>query len=269
MPVAVRSAAEVLRRLPFTVTVLVVMLAAGVVTGSLWADATEASWYPTVAYGLPSLEEGRWWTPLTGVFFAIVPATYVPMAGSFALFVGFAEWLRGTRFAVVAAVVAQVGAVLLSAALLLVLRGTGWPWAVETAGLVDVGFSAGALAVGALLSGSVPPPWQWRVRLGLSLYVVASFVFVGSFADVLHLVAGVAGLAVGTRPVRVPRREAVLLAAVSVPLVVVSGVALSLLLPSVSPLGDTTRPATVVLGVVVVLLVAPLLAFGVPRRAAR
>ncbi|WP_433273697.1 hypothetical protein ACQPZF_19755 [Actinosynnema sp. CS-041913] len=254
---------EVLRRLPFTVAVVVVMLVVGVVSGALWSDAVDAPWYPWVAFGVPSLAEGRWWTPVTGSFLAIVPAAYVPMVGTFALFVGAAEWLRGTRFAVVVAVVGQSGSVLLSALALVLLRWTGWDWAERTAGAMDVGFSAGALWVAALLSASVPPPWRLRMRLALAVYVVGSFVFLGSLADVEHLVAVVAGLAVGPAVRdRVPRREVGLLAAGVVVLVVAAGVAVKAFLPAEGPLGDTSRPSTVVLGIVVVLVVAPLLAFA-------
>ncbi len=260
--------AEVPRRLPFTVVVVVAMLVVGVATGSLWTDAEDAGWYPWVAYGVPSLTEGRWWTPLSGVFLAIVPGTYVPMVGSFALFVGAAEWLRGTRFAVAVAVVGHLGAILLSVLLLVLLRETGWSWATTTSQALDVGFSAGSLFVAAVLSGSLGQPWRSRVRLGLGLYVVGSFVFQGSLADVEHLVAGVAGLAFGARE-RVPRSEARLLAVVAVVVVLVSGFTLRAVLPSSGPLGDTSDPSTVLVGAVVVLVVAPLLAFGVPVRERR
>ncbi|WP_147455167.1 hypothetical protein [Saccharothrix australiensis] len=254
---------EVVRRLPFTTAVVVVMLVVGVATGALWSAAADRPWYPEVAFGVPSLAEGRWWTPVTGSFLAVVPAAYVPMAGTFALFVGAAEWVRGTRYAAVVAVAGQLGAVLLSAALLAVLRWTGWDWAERTAGTLDVGFSAGSLWVAALLSASAPPPWRSRVRLGLALYVVGSFAFVGTLSDWEHLVAGVAGLVVARSPRdRVPRREAVPVA-VAVPVLVVAvGVGLSVFLPSAGPLGDTSRPATLAIAIPLVLLAAPLLAFA-------
>ncbi|MEU4806536.1 hypothetical protein [Actinosynnema sp. NPDC023587] len=256
---------DVLRRVPFTASVVAVMLVVGVATGSLWTEASAQPWYGQVAFGVPAFEEGRWWTPVTGAFLAFVPVAYLPMTGSFALFVGAAEWLRGTRFAVVAAVVSHLGAVLLSVLLLLVLRETGWEWAVRVAGTVDVGFSAGALAVGAVVSASLPQPWRGRVRLGLGLYVVASFVFLGSLADVEHLVAGVAGLAVGVRADRVPRREVAVLAVVSAVVVTAVGFGLGAVLPAQSPLGDNTHVSTVLTGVVVSLVVGWSLAFGGPH----
>ncbi len=87
----------VARRLPFTTAVVLVMLVAGIATGALWSPVTERPWFGWIAYGVPSLADGHWWTPVTGAFFALTPLFYLPMVGSFALLVGFAEWKLGTR----------------------------------------------------------------------------------------------------------------------------------------------------------------------------
>jgi len=257
------SVVGVLRRVPFTASVVGVMVVVGVVSGALWDRAADAAWYPQVAFGVPSLAEGRWWTPVSGSFLAVVPAAYVPMAGTFALFVGAAEWRWGTRVAAVAAVAGQVGSVLLSALLLVLLRWTGWDWAERTAGSLDVGFSAGALWVAALLSAAIAPPWRLRFRFGLAVYVLVSFAFLGSLADVEHLVAVVAGLAAGSAPRdRAPRAE-VVVAGVAV---VAIGVAVAAFLPSHGPLGDTSRTSTAVWAILVVAVAAPLLVVGARRR---
>ena len=88
----VRGTIAVLRqRLPFTSSVTLAMLVLAVASGALWNAAEDRAAYPFVAYGLPSLEAGRWWTMLTGPFFAVIPWYYLPMVGSFALCAGFAE----------------------------------------------------------------------------------------------------------------------------------------------------------------------------------
>lgn len=43
------------RRLPFTISVVIVMLLIALGTGSLWNPVAERTWFPEVAYGLPSL----------------------------------------------------------------------------------------------------------------------------------------------------------------------------------------------------------------------
>src|SRR3954464_876748 len=86
----IRGTVAVLReRLPFTSGVTLAMLVLAVATGALWTAAEDRAAFPFVAYGLPSLESGRWWTMFTGPFFAVIPWYYLPMVGSFVLFAGF------------------------------------------------------------------------------------------------------------------------------------------------------------------------------------
>ena len=59
------------------------------VTGALWSPLHAFGLVGHVAYGLPALEAGRWWTPVTGSFFALIPLQYVPVAGGFLVLVGF------------------------------------------------------------------------------------------------------------------------------------------------------------------------------------
>jgi len=53
-------------RLPFTITVVAVLLAVEVATGTLLSGVQTRGWYSDIAYGLPAVEAGRWWTPVTG-----------------------------------------------------------------------------------------------------------------------------------------------------------------------------------------------------------
>src|SRR3954462_7337232 len=89
--------ATVVRGMPFTTAVVLVILTVGIATGSLWTPVSERTWFPDVAYGLPSLTAGAWWTLLTGSLLALSPLFYLAVIGSFLLFVGLAEWLLGTR----------------------------------------------------------------------------------------------------------------------------------------------------------------------------
>ncbi|MCW0214880.1 MAG: hypothetical protein OJJ54_16095 [Pseudonocardia sp.] len=263
-----------MRRLPFTSAIVVVMLVVGVATRALWRPAEDASWYPAVAYGLPSFAEDRWWTLLTGPFLAIVPLAYLAMTGSFALFVGAAEWVLGTRRAAVVAVVGQVGAVLLSAGILLALREV-WDWAAAVGTLIDVGFSAGSMASIALISALLRPPWRLRARLVIALYVVGSFVFLGSLADLEHLVAGGLVLAAApwldrrmhgppARPTSARERTRLGLCALGV--AVLAGLALGRFLPAAGPVGDTAHAGAMWTGIAVTTLGAPVLAGALRRR---
>src|SRR5690348_6512121 len=103
-----REASEAVRRVPFTLAVVGTMLVLGVLTRSLWQPLQDRPLLHDVAYGLPALHEGRVWTPLTGAFFALVPAQYVPVAGGALVLLGWAEWRLGTRRVVPAAVGAHL-----------------------------------------------------------------------------------------------------------------------------------------------------------------
>lgn len=196
------QALSVWRRLPFTTTVVVAMLVLGVATGTLWHAAQDAPWYPDVAFGVPSLAEGRWWTLVTGAFFAVKPWYYLPMVVSFALLVGWAEAWMGTRLAAAVTVVGHLVGVLGTCLFLVAVQGPDWAWSTQTTQRLDVGFSTGAVAAGAVVSALLRPPWRLRVRLALAIYVIVAAVYVGSPADLERLIAVAVGLAAGPRLTR-------------------------------------------------------------------
>ncbi|WP_042369899.1 bifunctional lysylphosphatidylglycerol flippase/synthetase MprF [Streptacidiphilus neutrinimicus] len=239
--------AALVLRVPFTVATAAAVLVVALATGGLWNALQDRSWYPDVAFGLPSLEAGRWWTPITGSMLGATPLDYLPIIVGFVLLVGFAELRLGTRWAATVTVTGQIAAVLLASAVLAVLRTTGWAWAQELARTVDVGFSAGALCAGAVVSATLVSPWRQWLRLGLLVYVGVSVMFVGTLSDLEHLLAVCGGLLV-TRWVTVPgaadasgrlsRRQWRLLAVAG--LVVLAAISIVVwLAPSRGPMGST------------------------------
>src|SRR5690349_14402237 len=130
---------RVLAQVPFTLAVGGLVLLLGVVTGALWNPLVGRPLLDDVAYGLPALQEGRWWTPLTGLFFAQAPAQYVATLGSFLVLCGFAEFRLGTRRVIPVALGTQLAATLGAAALLAAGSGHGWAWADATAQVRDLG----------------------------------------------------------------------------------------------------------------------------------
>ncbi|GEL18049.1 bifunctional lysylphosphatidylglycerol flippase/synthetase MprF [Pseudonocardia asaccharolytica] len=265
--------AVLLRRLPFTTVVVALMLAAGIGTGSLWHPVTDRPWYPLAGYGIPALADGYLWTPVTAAFFALTPLYYLPMAGGFAVLVGFAECRLGTRRAALVTIGGQLVGLVGATLLLLALRGTGWAWAVLLAGQLDVGFSAGALAAVAATSAVLRSPWRLRLRLALGIYLLVSILYVGSLADLEHLIAGVAGLLAGgtlTRNLgpppggRASRREWRLLAVAGVAVIAV-GTVVVWLVPSEGPLGATAGADGSLLDVLITLILAALLVNGLRR----
>ena len=262
-----------MRRLPFTTAMVVLMLAIGVASGSLWSPAEDRTWFSWIGYGLPSLDQGAWWTPVTGAFLALSPILYLPMVGSFAVLVGLAEWRLGTKRAVLLTLAGQLAAVIASVLLLAAFRSSGWTWAAHVATRSDVGFSAGALAVFAAASAGLRSPWRLRARIALVLYVVLSFVLVGSFADLAHLFAVIIGIPVGvavaarqTAPhAGTPsRREWRLLAVGGLVLITVADILL-FLAPADGPVGPTVDTDLTLAGLSVNLVLVVLLANGLRK----
>ena len=64
-PVTVRRVTAVARRIPTTAALALVLLGVGVASAGLWTPFAASPLHETVAYGLPALEAGRWWTPVT------------------------------------------------------------------------------------------------------------------------------------------------------------------------------------------------------------
>ena len=261
------------RRAPFTSSVVSLMLLLAVATGSLWRTAATQPWFDAVAYGVPSMADGRWWTPITGAFFALNPWFYLPMAGSFALLVGYTECRIGTRKAVLVTVIGHLTALAVGVLLLVAARHSGWTWATTVSTKLDAGFSAGALAAIAVASAAMRSPWRLRVRAMLTLYVVVSFVLVGTLADLLHLVAVAVALPLGPKLVRrngsrragrPSRREWRLLAVCALLLTMVSDLILWLA-PTDSPLGSINDDGLTTLNMVINVVVVALVANGLRK----
>ncbi|HEU4998034.1 MAG TPA: DUF2156 domain-containing protein [Lapillicoccus sp.] len=188
---------DIVRRVPYTASIVVVMIVLGLVSQAFWRPISESAWWPNIAYGLPAFEEGKWWTPISGAFFARLPAQYIPVLGGYALMTGFAEWRIGTRWTVIATVAGQLVSVVGTALILLPFRGGDWAWAVETGRALDVGFSCGAICALVVAAMTLRAPWRARVVVGVFGYCIISLVWVGLVWDVEHVIAAALGLAIG------------------------------------------------------------------------
>lgn len=260
-------------RVPFTTAMVALMLALGIVTGGLWNSLYDRGWYPDIAYGVPSLQAGRWWTPVTGSFFAAKPLDYLLQLISFGVLVGFAEWRLGTRLTAVVAALGQLIGVVGGGLAVWLLSWTAWPWAQDAALQLDVGFGAGALAAIAVSSATLRPPWRFRLQIALSVLVGVLWLYVGSFADVTHLLAVAIALPFARRlvgPDRVAprstpsRREWRLLAVTGI--VVIATVELvELAWPGESPLGQTSGQVGSFLDAAITLVVLAILGNGLRR----
>lgn len=231
------------RRVPATLTMVVLILATGVIWQGLWRPFEDSPAFDVVAYGLPAFAEGRWWTAFTGTFFVNQPWVYVFTVASFAG-MGYLEHRRGSRVALAYYWIGQLFAVFATALVLWVMSQFPWEWAQEQAVALDVGASGGTMACIAAAVGLFVAPWRVRAWLVLLGFVFVAMLFWGSLADLEHLLAVLLILAVD-RSLRVQRttvREQRLVAFVAV-LVLGAIQVITLLVPTDGPFGPT-EPAS-------------------------
>lgn len=260
-------ALRALARVPVTVGLLIALVAVGIATGGLLAPVADQPWYETVAYGVPSFADGRWWTIVTGTFLVAHPLGYLPIALLVPAGVGWLEVRRGSAVAAGAFAVGQVGAVLGTALVVTVLAALGSPWATGLAGEVDVGPSGGVFACLALAAFSLSQPWRGRAVLVLVAFTAVSVLFLGTLADVEHAVAVGAVLALQWRRLGRPGlREQRFVAWVA--LLAVGAVQVILvLLPTSGPFGtsepDNVQLVDVGIDAAIILLLADGLRRGI------
>ncbi len=249
-----------LGRIPATLAFVVILLAAGVVWQGLWAPFDQSATFDVVAYGLPALLEGRWWTPFTGTFFVNQPWVYIfTIAGFWGM--AYLEFSRGSRVALLYYWIGQLFAVFGTALLLSVLSLAEWDWAQSEAAALDVGPSGGTMACIAAAIGLFRPPWRVRAWLVLLGFVFIAMLFWGELADLEHLLAVLLILFVD-RSLRVQRqtvREQRLVAFIAI-IVLGATQIITILVPTDGPFGPT-EPASggfidFAIDTIVILLIA-------------
>ncbi|EYT57144.1 membrane protein [Dietzia sp. UCD-THP] len=187
------------RRLPVTAIGLAALLVTGVVFETLWRSAPDAPWFEGVAYGVPALEGGRWWTVFAGPWFGMTPLQHVSLLVLVAVGIGVGEWRLGSARTALVAIGGQLIGVLGAVAVLVPGNAVGWEWAAELSVVLDVGCSTAVIAVLAATTATLVSPWRLRARALLYGYVIVSFLFLGRLADLTHLIAFAVFLFVGER----------------------------------------------------------------------
>ncbi|WP_194410101.1 bifunctional lysylphosphatidylglycerol flippase/synthetase MprF [Microbacterium cremeum] len=228
-----------MRRIPATLAMVALILAAGVIGQGLWRPFEDSGMYDVVAYGLPAFADGRWWTPVTGTFFVNQPWVYLFTIAGFAG-MAYLEFRRGSLVALAYYWVGQLFAIFATALVLWPLSQLPWAWAETQAQALDVGASGGTMACIAAAVGLFVPPWRVRAWLVLLGFVFIAMIFWGTLADLEHLMAVLLVLFVD-RSLRIQRttvREQRLLAFIAV-LVIGATQVVSILVPTDGPFGPT------------------------------
>ncbi len=261
-----RRARAILGRVPATMGVVLLVVLVGLVGQGFWRPVADEPWFDAIAYGLPALEAGRWWTPITGTFFIAHPLIALATLPSFAG-MAFLEWRRGSRVALGYFGVGQLFAVFATAAFLMIARVFPWPWAHELAQSLDVGPSGGTMACIAAAVGLLAAPWRQRAWIVVVTYAAMGMLFLGTVADLEHAFAIVLILAV-QRSFRIQlttiREQRLLAMTVLIALGALQVV--TVLIPTRGPFGDTAPLdgpwLDVAIDVVIVFLLARGLRLG-------
>lgn len=255
----------VARRIPATLTLVAALLAVGVVFAGLWSPFEDNPLYDTVAYGLPALLEGRWWTPITGTFFVNHPLVYLFTIASF-IGMAYLEFRRGSRVALAYFGVGQLFAIFASALLLWLFAFLPWPWAQQEALATDVGPSGGTMACIAAAAGLLAAPWRVRAWALLLGFTAVTLFFWGSLADLEHALA--VGLVLFVdRSLRFQRttvREQRLIAFVSV-LAVLAIDVLTFFVPTDGPFGHTDATDGSIVDIAIDAVIILIIANGLRR----
>ena len=256
---------SVVRRIPATLTMIGLILIVGVIWQGLWAPFEDSALFRSVAYGLPSLTAGQWWTPLTGTFFVNQPWVYLfTISGFWGM--AYLEFRRGSRVALAYYWIGQLFAILATSLILLFASQLPWAWATTQAQGLDVGASGGTMACMAAAIGLFRPPWRVRGWLILLGFVFIAILFWGALADLEHLLA-VLLILFADRSLKVRRttvREQRLIAVIAV-LVLGAVEIISVLVPTDGPFGPTEAASGGFIDLAIDLVVILVLVTGLRR----
>lgn len=193
-----RSIVRYLTRYWGTTVLVAIVFVVGLSTGALWTNVTAGTGlYDEVAYGLPALQDGRWWTFFSGMFFAPALVLYVPILILLVVVASVYERRVGHVQVIVVAISGQFLAALLTALLLWCFDGSGWTWAVQLGQQRDLGISAGGMALVGALTAAMQPVWRTRVRVGFGAYLFVMVLNSGLLWDIEHLLGFLLGVVFG------------------------------------------------------------------------
>lgn len=185
------------RKAPVTLALVVVLWVVGAITGSL-VDGPSESLLLKVGAGVPALQDGHWWTPLSAAFFAADLITYLGVTVLLLVIGSLCERRWGSvRMAWMTLVVQIVGVALGVGLVALSDALFDWAWAGYLAD--DIAVGASALIAGLLMaySGGLSALWRRRIRIGVLTACLVAMLYGGQLQDVLRMSTALVGLLAG------------------------------------------------------------------------
>ncbi|MFF2141288.1 rhomboid family intramembrane serine protease [Kitasatospora sp. NPDC058190] len=199
-PQRVRRAARMLggrlRAAPLTLALLAGLWTLGAATGSL-AGGPHQRLLARAGVGLPTLAEGRWWTPVTSMLWCSGIGAYV-FTSLLLLLVGPAAERRLGRLRTLEVLVGgQVVGTLLGAGLVEFGSSAGEQWTGSVADQISVGPGVGLFALAGVLGYRLTVLWRRRLHLLVLLVPLVMTLYVGHLQSVQRCAAALVGLGVG------------------------------------------------------------------------
>lgn len=188
---------RVLRKIPFTIVIVLICIAGGIATKALWVPAETSEILHRFGYGLPAFQDGQFWNVLTGMLVMPQPWMYALVIPLLALGAGFLEYRYGALRMLAAVLLTHIGAVFIVAGLLHFFSGLDVQWVRELAKVYDVGISNSAFGVAGAASAALPVIWRRRVRAGFFIYCVTFVLYSSVIWDFTHFAGFLIGLAIG------------------------------------------------------------------------
>ena len=196
-----RSTAETLggfiRRVPFSITLAVLLVATAAITGTLFGTAAEATTRTWAAGVTTTIETAEWWTVVTALFIPFDPFQLVFGVLAAVFLLGIAERRMGSWRAILAFVVTGVVGVALGTLLQWAGSLAGEWWATGTA--ADLTLDPLTGVVGALITATafMGALWRRRIRIVTFAFILVFVLYDGDSSNVYRLIAGVAGYFLG------------------------------------------------------------------------
>ncbi|MFD7451896.1 phosphatidylglycerol lysyltransferase domain-containing protein [Kitasatospora sp. NPDC059827] len=193
---AVRMLGDRLRSAPLTLALLAGFWALGAATGSL-SGGPSGRLLARVGVGLPTLGEGRWWTPVSSLSFSTGIGSYV-FTSLLLLLVGPAAERRFGRLRTLALLVGgQVAGTLLGTGLVAFGSSAGEQWTASVADQTSVGPAVGLFTLAGVLGYRLTVLWRRRLHLLVLLVPLVMTLYVGHLQSVQRCAGALFGLGLG------------------------------------------------------------------------
>ncbi|MFI6446107.1 bifunctional lysylphosphatidylglycerol flippase/synthetase MprF [Kitasatospora sp. NPDC050543] len=193
---AARAVAAQLRAAPITLALLAALWVVGAATGSL-AVGPSQQLLEHVGVGLPTLDAGRWWTPLSSLLWCSGIGAYVFTSLLLVIVGPPAEQRLGRALTIATLVGGQILGTLLGTALVRLGVAAGAEWTLAIQDQIAVGPAVGLFALAAVLGYRLTILWRRRLHLLVVLIPVVAVLYIGHLQSVQRFAAAMLGLAAG------------------------------------------------------------------------